>query len=82
MALLEDALLTARTLSELPFELNIWQAQNIWYDTLKTSRKEARSAEWQERFHELGRQMRIRVEELVVEEDEDAQKLAKAMVAG
>ena len=33
-------LLTARTLNELPFELNMWQAQNIWYDTLKLSRKQ------------------------------------------
>ena len=22
----------ARTICELPFELNLWQAQNIWYD--------------------------------------------------
>ena len=82
MARLDDALLTARTLSELPFELNIWQAQNIWYDTLKLSRKEKLPAEWEERFRELGRQMRIRVDELVVEEDEDAQKLAESMAAG
>jgi len=82
MAHLDDALLTARTLSELPFDLNIWQAQNIWYDTLKLSRKEKLPAEWEERFRELGRQMRIRVDELVVEEDEDAQKLAESMAAG
>jgi len=31
-ALLEDALFVARTISELPFDLNLWQAQNIWYD--------------------------------------------------
>jgi len=31
-AALEDALFVARTLSELPFERNLWQAQNIWYD--------------------------------------------------
>ncbi|WP_446745126.1 DUF3536 domain-containing protein [Silvibacterium acidisoli] len=29
---LDDALLVARTVTELPFELNLWQAQNIWYD--------------------------------------------------
>ena len=29
---LENALLVARTLNELPFDLNLWQAQNIWYD--------------------------------------------------
>ena len=31
-ALLENALFVARTISELPFDLNLWQAQNIWYD--------------------------------------------------
>ena len=34
---LEHALTLARTLRELPFELNLWQAQNIWYDTLMKS---------------------------------------------
>jgi len=29
---LENALFVARTLSELPFDRNLWQAQNIWYD--------------------------------------------------
>jgi hypothetical protein len=32
MSTLENALLVARTLSELPFERNLWQAQNLWYD--------------------------------------------------
>jgi hypothetical protein len=30
-AALENALFVARTVSELPFERNLWQAQNIWY---------------------------------------------------
>ncbi len=30
--LLENALFVARTISELPFDLNLWQAQNLWYD--------------------------------------------------
>jgi hypothetical protein len=36
---LEHALTLARTLRELPFELNLWQAQNIWYDTLTKSNR-------------------------------------------
>jgi len=32
---LEDALLVARTVSELPFEGNLWQAQNIWYEVYR-----------------------------------------------
>ncbi|MGC1293609.1 MAG: glycoside hydrolase, partial [Alloacidobacterium sp.] len=78
---LENALLTARTLNELPFELNVWQAQNIWYDTLKLSHKKELPAGWSEKFLELGRQMRIRVDELVVEEDEEAARAVDLSVA-
>jgi hypothetical protein len=50
----------ARTLTELPFELNLWQAQNIWYEILRTSGyaltalpKEERPR-WDKDFDELG----------------------------
>ena len=71
---LEHALTLARTLRELPFELNLWQAQNIWYDTLTKSDRfllelESEAAEaWRAKFLELGRQLSIAVEQLVVEE--------------
>jgi hypothetical protein len=77
---MDNALLTARTLNELPFEVNMWQAQNIWYDTLKLSRKQDLPNEWEEKFLDLGRQMKIRVDELVVEEDEDARNEVSAVV--
>jgi alpha-amylase/alpha-mannosidase (GH57 family) len=73
-ARLDHALILARTLRELPFELNLWQAQNIWYDTLAKSNRallvlEASAAElWRENFLELGRRLSIAVEQLVVEE--------------
>jgi hypothetical protein len=71
---LDQALTLARTLRELPFELNLWQAQNIWYDTLAKSGRfllglETSTAEaWRANFLELGRQLSIAVEQLVVEE--------------
>jgi hypothetical protein len=71
---LDHALTLARTLRELPFELNLWQAQNIWYDVLIKSNRflmtlEPKTAErWKETFLELGRQLSIAVEQLVVEE--------------
>jgi hypothetical protein len=34
---LDRALSMARMLAELPFELNLWQAQNIWYEIQRTS---------------------------------------------
>ena len=70
----DQALALARTLRELPFELNLWQAQNIWYDTLTKSDRfllglESAAAEaWRTKFLELGRQLSIAVEQLVVEE--------------
>jgi len=60
MEMLERALTLARTLSELPFELNLWQAQNIWYEILRTSayaltaqNREARPR-WDKSFNDLG----------------------------
>jgi len=76
---LENALLTAHTIQELPFELNLWQAQNIWYDTLRLTRKAQMPPEWTEKFHELGTQMKILVDELVVEEQEEAAKTQLAL---
>ncbi len=70
---LEHALTLAHTLRELPFELNLWQAQNIWYDTLTKSSQfllgveEAVAEQWRTNFMELGRQLSIAVEQLVVE---------------
>jgi alpha-amylase/alpha-mannosidase (GH57 family) len=37
LEMLDRALALARTLVELPFEPNLWQAQNIWYEILTTS---------------------------------------------
>jgi alpha-amylase/alpha-mannosidase (GH57 family) len=34
---LDRALSMARMLAEMPFELNLWQAQNIWYEIQRTS---------------------------------------------
>ncbi len=57
---LDRALDFARSLSELPFELNLWQAQNIWYEILRSSPQalgnlsdEQRPA-WERNFNELG----------------------------
>ena len=37
LEMLDRALTLARILVEMPFELNLWQAQNIWYEILRTS---------------------------------------------
>jgi alpha-amylase/alpha-mannosidase (GH57 family) len=68
---LENALLVARTLNGLPFELNLWHAQNIWYDVWRRTPHPtvAEPETWLNGFHELGRLLRISVEELVMDEE-------------
>jgi alpha-amylase/alpha-mannosidase (GH57 family) len=60
MEVLDRALVLARTLVELPFELNLWQAQNIWYEILRTSPYALTSLvpedrpRWDKNFNDLG----------------------------
>jgi alpha-amylase/alpha-mannosidase (GH57 family) len=68
LAAVEDALLVARTLRELPFDVNLWQAQNLWYDTYRYHRDRPPSAEWLEKMQEVGRQLHIAVDDIVEEE--------------
>ena len=78
-AALNYALSLARTLHALPFGLNLWQAQNIWYDLhlqgdavfgssgkVTGARKAARE-HWRQLFPELGRQLSINVDHLALE---------------
>ncbi|HEY1255878.1 MAG TPA: DUF3536 domain-containing protein [Terracidiphilus sp.] len=57
---LDRALALGRLLTELPFELNLWQAQNIWYEILRTSSYGLTALEaedrpkWEKDFSELG----------------------------
>ena len=68
LSAVEDALLVARTLRELPFDVNLWQAQNLWYDTYRYHRDKPPSAEWLEKMKELGQQMHIAVDAIVAED--------------
>ena len=60
MDVLDRALGLARCLTEMPFELNMWQAQNIWYEILRTSSYSLTSLApedrplWDKDFNELG----------------------------
>jgi len=60
LEILERALALARIVIELPFELNLWQAQNIWYEIMRTANyglvalgKDDRPR-WEKSFNELG----------------------------
>ena len=65
---INSAVTIANTLRNLPFEVNFWQAQNIWNDLLRRSDKNYWSPEWKEAFKHLGEAMNIVVDQLVVEE--------------
>jgi len=65
LEILDHALALAHTLVELPFELNLWQAQNIWYEILRASRSgfsaldPADRPHWEKNFSELGSRLSI-----------------------
>jgi alpha-amylase/alpha-mannosidase (GH57 family) len=65
LEMLERALTLAHTLVELPFELNLWQAQNIWYEILRTSSYALTSQiaddrpRWDKDFNGLGKCLSI-----------------------
>jgi len=65
---LTTALLIAETIHKMPFEVNLWQAQNIWNDLLRRSDTNYWTAEWKEDFKKLGKVMNICVDQLVIEE--------------
>jgi alpha-amylase/alpha-mannosidase (GH57 family) len=68
LSALSLALIVADTVRLMPFEVNIWQAQNIWNDLLRRSDTNYWSPEWKEDFKRLGRAMNIAIDQLVVEE--------------
>jgi hypothetical protein len=75
MEMLDRALYLARTLAELPFEVNLWQAQNIWYEILRTSGYALTALHaderprWDKSFIELGACLSIDTEAIRAEEE-------------
>ena len=75
LAALDRALFVAEVLREFPFEIRLWQAQNIWYEILETSQSDPfgltpeQKAVWTTRFQALGRHLGIAVDQLVLEDD-------------
>jgi len=81
---LDTALQVARTVRELPFGLNLWQAQNLWYDAFRAIRQQPLAEGRLEKWQELGRQMHISVDTIVEEAEangngtKEAEKEARA----
>jgi len=60
LEMLDRALTLARRLAEMPFDLNLWQAQNIWYEILRSSNyaltalADDERPKWDKDFADLG----------------------------
>ena len=68
LAALHSARELAESIRTVPFEVVIWQAQNIWNDLLRRTDTTYWPAAWREGFKQLGRSMNIAVDDLVIEE--------------
>jgi alpha-amylase/alpha-mannosidase (GH57 family) len=65
---LRTALAIAQGLRSMPFDVNLWQTQNIWNDLHRRSDRHYWSPEWQPAFKKLGEALNISVDELVIDE--------------
>jgi len=79
---LDRALALVRALLELPFDLNLWQAQNLWYEiyrtpgTALTALEPGQRSRWDTDFGELGRSLSIDTVSIKVEEEARAKSAA------
>jgi hypothetical protein len=65
---LQTALNIATGLRTLPFDVNLWQAQNIWNDLFRRNNNHYWTPEWKLAFKKLGEALYISVDELVIDE--------------
>ena len=64
---LDEALAIAKIMRFMPFEVILWQAQNIWNDLLRRIDTQ-QDEDWRASFKQLGEALNIAVDELVIEE--------------
>ena len=75
LEILDRALQLAHILIELPFELNLWQAQNLWYEILRNSNGGLTALDpedrprWEKDFGELGACLTFDTDAIRVDEE-------------
>jgi alpha-amylase/alpha-mannosidase (GH57 family) len=75
LEMLDRSLVLARTLTMLPFELNLWQAQNLWYEILRTPSSALTALHpddrprWEKDFDELGTCLSIDTEAIRADDE-------------
>ncbi len=78
LEMLDRALTLAKRLAEMPFDLNLWQAQNIWYEILRSSNyalttlADDERPKWEKGFSALGECLSIDCE-AIKEQDQLAE---------
>jgi hypothetical protein len=65
---LRTALTIALALRTMPFDVNLWQAQNIWNDLFRRSDRSNCSADCKQAFKKLGEALYICVDQLAIDE--------------
>ena len=68
-AALRTALAIALALHTMPFDVNLWQAQNIWNELFRREDRSNCSAECKLTFKKLGEALYICVDQLAIDED-------------
>jgi hypothetical protein len=74
LEMLDRAVTLARIFATMPFDLNLWQAQNIWYEILRTSTYALTSLApedrplWDKAFKELAVGLSIDPEAITVQD--------------
>jgi alpha-amylase/alpha-mannosidase (GH57 family) len=68
-AALRTALAIALALRTMPFDVNLWQAQNIWNELFRRADRSNCSAECKFAFKKLGEALYICVDQLAIDED-------------
>ncbi len=68
-ASLRTALSIALALRTMPFDVNLWQAQNIWNELFRRDDRSNCSAECKLAFKKLGEALYICVDQLAIDED-------------
>jgi hypothetical protein len=66
---LRTALAIALALRTMPFDVNLWQAQNIWNELFRRADRSICSAECKLAFKKLGEALYICVDQLAIDED-------------
>ncbi len=68
LAVLRRALAFALALRTLPFDVNLWQAQNIWNDIFRRSDQCNCSPEWKRDFKKIGEALYVCVSQIALDE--------------